>query len=61
MASQLLEAAQWGWFPEPYSEGDKKVEGYVAMMLCEEVLEMTGSAFFALTSVRLGAIRGRII
>lgn len=42
-SSQLFEAAQWGWWSD-----DDAVEGYLPMMIAEEILEMLGSAFFLL-------------
>lgn len=41
--SQVLEAVQWN--------GDVQVEGYVGLMLAEEMLEITGSAFLLLAGL----------
>jgi len=38
LVAQILEKIQW--------DGDVKVDGYLALMFAEEILEMTGSALF---------------
>lgn len=45
--AQGLEAIQWGGF-----EGDQRVDGYMVMMVAEELLEMAGSSLFLLTLFR---------
>jgi hypothetical protein len=40
IAAQILEQVQW--------DGDRRVSGYRPMMISEELLEMAGSALFAL-------------
>jgi hypothetical protein len=47
IAAQVLEQVQW--------DGDRRVSGYRPMMISEELLEMAGSALFALAM--LSAIR----
>ncbi|MFT4549965.1 MAG: hypothetical protein ACI8XO_001133 [Verrucomicrobiales bacterium] len=47
VASQLLEAGQWGW------GSDVETANYDSLMVCEELLEMTGSMLFLLTLFRL--------
>jgi len=54
-AAQTLEALQW--------DGDERAAGYEPMMLTEELLEMTGSAFFLLavyTLLREAAVRRQV-
>lgn len=54
-AAQTLEALQW--------DGDERAAGYEPMMLTEELLEMTGSAFFLLamyTLLRKAAVRRQV-
>ena len=46
-SSQVLEAAQWGWF------GSEKAESYNLSMITEELLEMIGSGLFLLALLRL--------
>ena len=48
-SSQVLEAAQWGWF----SSDSEKADGYNLSMITEELLEMIGSGLFLLALLRL--------
>jgi hypothetical protein len=48
-SSQVLEAAQWGWF----ASNSEKADGYNLSMITEELLEMIGSGLFLLALLRL--------
>lgn len=53
-SSQLLEAAEWGW----WVGDDEPAKQYVLMMITEELLEMSGSALFFLSLLRFrGSLR----
>ncbi len=49
VASQLLEACQWGWWWTP----DEAIDSYSSLMVTEETLEMLGSTFFILTLFKI--------
>ncbi|QJD30788.1 hypothetical protein [Methylococcus geothermalis] len=48
-ASQLLEAAEWGWG----AESEIPLAGYLYLVPVEELLEMSGSSFFLLALLHL--------
>ena len=57
VASQLLEACQWGWWWTP----DEAIDSYSSLMVTEETLEMLGSTFFILALFKINWPKGLML